>query len=119
MEAESKLACVGRRLRPAYKIQDFRDTRDLTEWATQTLLRAQDPPATYIDQMKTPPPMPSRDLGGVCTLNDPDDGTPIRKMFVLNDGLLLISEKCTYRLQVADQIDPDRKNPALPLNFQQ
>jgi hypothetical protein len=72
-----------------------------------------------MDQMKTPPPMPSRDLGGVCTLNDPDDATPIKKMFVLNDGLLLISEKCTYRLRVADQIDPDRKNPALPPNFQQ
>jgi hypothetical protein len=38
-------------------------------------------------------------------------------MFALNDGLLLISEKCTYRLQVADQIDPDRKNPALPPHF--
>jgi len=32
---------------------------------------------------------------------------------------LIISEKCTYRLQVADQIDPDRTNPALPPNFQQ
>jgi len=63
--------------------------------------------------------MPSRDSGGVCTLNDPDDATPIKKMFVLNDGLLLISEKSTYRLQMADQIDPDRKNPALPPNFQQ
>jgi hypothetical protein len=40
-------------------------------------------------------------------------------MFTLDDGLLMISEKCTYRMQVADQIDPERKNPNLPHNFQQ
>src|SRR5215469_3748843 len=69
--------------------------------------------------MKAPPPMPSRDLGGMFTIDNPDDETPIKKMFAPNDGLLLISEKCTYRVQVADQIDPDRKNPALPPNIQQ
>jgi hypothetical protein len=63
--------------------------------------------------------MPSRDSGGKFTLNNPDDGTPIIEMFKLGDGLLMITEKCTYRMQVADQIDPDRKNPALPPNFQQ
>jgi hypothetical protein len=31
----------------------------------------------------------------------------------------MITEKCTYRVKVADQIDPDRKNPTLPPNFQQ
>jgi hypothetical protein len=69
--------------------------------------------------MNTRPPMPTRDLGGSFTLNNPDDGTAITEMFTLDDGLLLITEKCTYRLQVADQIDPERKNPALPHNFQQ
>jgi hypothetical protein len=69
--------------------------------------------------MKNRSPMPSRDYGGGFTLNNPDDGTPITEMFTLNDGLLMITEKCTYRLRVADQIDPDRKNPALPHNFQQ
>jgi hypothetical protein len=63
--------------------------------------------------------MPSRDSGGKFTLNNPDDGTPITEMFKLGDGLLMITEKCTYRMRVADQIDPDRKNPALPPNFQQ
>lgn len=63
--------------------------------------------------------MPSRDRGGKFTLNNPNDGTPIREMFKLGDGLLMVTDKCTYRLQVADQIDPDRKNPALPPNFQQ
>jgi hypothetical protein len=69
--------------------------------------------------MKKLPPIPSRDSGGRFTLNNPDDGTPITEMFKLDDGLLMITEKCTYRVQVADQIDPDRKNPALPPNFQQ
>ena len=69
--------------------------------------------------MKKLPPIPSRDLGGKFTLNNPDDGTPITEMFKLDDGLLMITEKCTYQVQVADQIDPDRKNPALPPNFQQ
>lgn len=63
--------------------------------------------------------MPIRDSGGRFTLNNPDDGTPITEMFKLGDGLLMITEKCTYRVQVADQIDPDRKNAALPPNFQQ
>ena len=40
-------------------------------------------------------------------------------MFTLGDGLLFVTEKCTYRVQVADQIDPERKNPALPHNIQQ
>ncbi len=40
-------------------------------------------------------------------------------MFTLGDTLLFATEKCTYRLQVADQIDPDRKNPSLPHNVQQ
>jgi hypothetical protein len=61
-------------------------------------------------------PMPQRDRGGHFELNNPDDGTPIREMFALGDALLLITEKCTYRMQVADQIDPDRTNPALPHN---
>jgi hypothetical protein len=69
--------------------------------------------------MKKHPPMHSRDLGGAFTLNNPDDGTPIKEIFELNNGLLMITEKCTYRMQVADQIDPKRKNPALPPIFQQ
>ena len=68
------------------------------------------------------PKMPSilsRDPAGSFSLNNPDDGTPIKEMFALGDGLLFVTEKCTYRMQVADQIDPDRKNPALPHNVQQ
>ena len=63
--------------------------------------------------------MPVRDRGGSFRLNNPDDETPIREMFALGDGLLVITEKCTYRVQIADQIDPERKNASLPPNFQQ
>jgi len=63
--------------------------------------------------------MPARDSGGRFELNNPDDGTPIKEMFTLGDALLMITEKCTYRMQVADQIDPERSNPALPHNVVQ
>ena len=70
--------------------------------------------------MKKLPPIPSRDSGGQFALNNPDDGTPITEMFKLNEAtLLLITEKCTYRVRVADQIDRDRTNSALPPNFHQ
>ncbi|WP_155524411.1 hypothetical protein [Burkholderia sp. PAMC 28687] len=38
-------------------------------------------------------PMPIRDAGGRFTLNNPDDGTPMKEMFKLDDGLLMITEK--------------------------
>ena len=63
--------------------------------------------------------MHPRDCGGSFTLNNPDDRIPIREMFTLGDSLLFVTDKCTYRLRVADQIDPERKNPALPHNVQQ
>lgn len=69
--------------------------------------------------MSKKPSIPARDSAGSCSINNPDDGTPIKEMFTLGDGLLFVTEKCTYRMQVADQIDPDRKNPALPHNVQQ
>lgn len=65
------------------------------------------------------PPMPVRDKGGSASLNNPDDGTPISYSLVVGDGLLLVTEKCTYRLQMADQIDPERKNPDLAPTAQQ
>jgi len=65
------------------------------------------------------PFMPQRDAGGSFELNNPDDKTPVREMFSLDDRLVFITDKCTYCLQVADQIDPKRENSALPHNFQQ
>lgn len=55
----------------------------------------------------------------MLTLKNPDDGSPIREQIVLGDRLLLITEKCTYAIQMADRIDPGRTNPDLPHNFQQ
>jgi len=69
--------------------------------------------------MKDKPPLPIRDRGGSFKINNPDDESPIKEMFTLSDGLLMITEKCTYRMQMADQIDPERKNPQLPPNLQQ
>ena len=60
-----------------------------------------------------------RDAGGSLTLNNPDDGTPIKEMLSLGKYLFLITEKCTYRAQLADQVDPERKNPGLARIFQQ
>lgn len=64
-------------------------------------------------------PRHSRDSGGSFTLNNPDDGTPIKEMLSLGKYLYLITEKCTYRVQMADQVDPERKNSVLPPVFQQ
>lgn len=64
-------------------------------------------------------PRHSRDLGGSFKLNNPDDGTPIKEMLSLGKYLYVITEKCTYRVQMADQVDPERKNAALPPLFQQ
>lgn len=64
-------------------------------------------------------PRHSRDFGGSFTLNNPDDGTPIKEMLSLGGYLYLITEKCTYRAQMADRVDPERKNSALPPLFQQ
>lgn len=59
-----------------------------------------------------------RDGAGSFQIDNPEDGTPIREMFSFKERLLLITDKCTYEVQVADQIDPDRKNPNLPHNVQ-
>lgn len=65
------------------------------------------------------PPRHSRDSAGSFTLNNPDDGTPIKETLSLGKYLYIITEKCTYRVQMADQVDPERKNSALPPAFQQ
>jgi hypothetical protein len=61
-------------------------------------------------------PMPMRDAAGSFTIDNPEDGTPIREMFALKRRFLLMTEKCTYELQLADSIDPERTNPDLPHN---
>jgi len=63
--------------------------------------------------MKNRPPMPNRDLGECSRLTTPMTAPPSEYVKLNEEFLLIITEKCTYRLQVADQIDPDRTNPAL------
>lgn len=64
-------------------------------------------------------PLHSRDYGNSFALNNSDDGTPIKEMLSLGKYLYLITKQCTYRVQMADQIDPERKNSNLPPVFQQ
>src|SRR5271156_3019675 len=64
-------------------------------------------------------PRHPRDYGGGFSIHNSDDGSPIREMIVLGERMLLITDSCTYAVQVADQIDPGRTNPALPHNVQQ
>jgi hypothetical protein len=62
------------------------------------------------------PFMPVRDGAGFFDLDNPDDGTAIKETLSLKDRLLLVTEKCTYEVKLADQIDPNRTNPNLPHN---
>jgi hypothetical protein len=62
------------------------------------------------------PFMPIRDGAGSFALDDPADGTAIKEMLSLPDRMLLVTEKCTYEVKLADQIDPKRTNPNLPHN---
>ena len=64
-------------------------------------------------------PRHPRDFGGRFKIHNPDDSTPIREMFRLGKRLLFVTDKCTYAMQIADQVDPGRANPALPHNVQQ
>lgn len=65
------------------------------------------------------PPDPKRDRGGSATLNNPDDGSAIQQMISLGESLYVVTDNCTYRVQLADQIDPGRTNPNLAATAQQ
>jgi hypothetical protein len=70
------------------------------------------------DSKSRRPFMAMRDGGGSFKIENPDDGTSIKEMISLEDRLIMITEKCTYEMRTADQIDPDRLNPNLPHNVQ-
>jgi hypothetical protein len=57
-----------------------------------------------------------RDAGGSFTIGDVDDGTPIKEFVVMGAALHAITLRGVYEVRLADQIDPDRTNPALPHN---
>lgn len=58
-----------------------------------------------------------RNRGGQISIGSKEDGA-IMEMFKIDDHLLIIKEFAVYELIFADDIDPNRENPALPLNSQ-
>jgi hypothetical protein len=60
-----------------------------------------------------------RESGGSFSIANPEDGTAITGMFTYSDFLLVLTEKCAYKIQTADQVDPKRLNPNLPKVIQQ
>jgi hypothetical protein len=57
-----------------------------------------------------------RDAGGSFTIGNVDDGTPIKEFVVMGEALHAITLRGIYEIRLADQIDPERTNPALPHN---
>lgn len=58
-----------------------------------------------------------RNRGGQISIGSREDGAII-EMLNLNEHLLIIKENAVYELIFADDIDPTRTNPSLPLNSQ-
>ena len=60
-----------------------------------------------------------RDSAGSFSIGNPEDGTAIKEAFTYSDFLLILTEKCAYKIQMADQVDPKRLNASLPKVIQQ
>jgi hypothetical protein len=60
-----------------------------------------------------------RDSGGSFSIANPEDGTAIKEVFTYSDFLVILTEKCAYKVQTADQVDPKRLNASLPKVIQQ
>lgn len=58
-----------------------------------------------------------RESGGRADIGSIEDGA-IKEMFNLDKKLLIIKERAIYELTFADDIDPKRENPNLPINMQ-
>nr|WP_129591662.1 MULTISPECIES: hypothetical protein [unclassified Pseudomonas] len=59
-----------------------------------------------------------RDSAGSLTISTPDDDTPIRELISTDERLLIVKDKAIYEIALADQIDPERTNPAIPNTIQ-
>jgi len=53
-----------------------------------------------------------RDSGGGTQL--PDGSGNVIELVVIDDQLLIVAEHGIYSVRLADQIDPERQNPAIP-----
>lgn len=58
-----------------------------------------------------------RNRAGQVSIGSREDGA-IMETFNLDEHLLIIKERAVYELVFADDIDPERTNPSLPLNSQ-
>ena len=59
-----------------------------------------------------------RSAAGSFRVGLDEDGDAITELFSLNDGLVVVKQKAIYEVRFADQIDPKRENPNIPLNIQ-
>ncbi len=54
-----------------------------------------------------------RDSGGTMTIGDADDDSAITEMISTSEKLYCVKRRGIYAVQIADQIDPIRANPAI------
>jgi hypothetical protein len=59
-----------------------------------------------------------RDAGGIMEIGTPDDQSAITAIFPIGDDLFAVKERGIYEVRLADRIDPNRTNIAIP-NMQQ
>lgn len=59
-----------------------------------------------------------RDSAGSIDINPPNDDSPITGMIGVDDQFFVIKERGVYRVTLADEIDPERKNPSIPNTVQ-
>jgi hypothetical protein len=55
-----------------------------------------------------------RDSGLRMDVGTEDDRSPVKATCVINNSMHVIKAKGIYRIQLADEIDPQRTNPAIP-----
>ena len=60
-----------------------------------------------------------RDSGKSMQVGGDGDDSAIPEMIPIGDTLYMIKERSIYAVQLADQIDPDRTNAAIPDTQQQ
>ena len=59
-----------------------------------------------------------RDGAGSFDLTTPGDSSDLSGMIVISDSMYVVKKKGIYELKMADQIDPDRTNAAIPNTIQ-
>lgn len=59
-----------------------------------------------------------RDAGGEMEIGTPDDQSAITAIFPIGDDLYVVKERGVYEVKLADRIDPNRTNIAIPNTHQ-